>query len=71
MDIQMPNMDGNEAARKIRAFEDRKKASIPIIAMTASVYENDRIAAFAAGMNDFTEKPIIITQLYETMKKYL
>ncbi len=71
MDIQMPNMNGIEATAAIRAMEDRRKAATPIIAMTASVYAEDRTAAFSAGMNDFTEKPIVVEQLYETMSKYL
>ncbi len=71
MDIRMPNMDGIEATRRIRALPDPKKARIPIVAMTADVREPDRAAAFAAGMNDFTEKPILVEQFYETLKKYL
>ena len=58
MDILMPNMDGLEATRQIRRMTDPEKASIPIIAVSANTCERDRNAAFMAGMNDFTEKPI-------------
>ncbi len=71
MDIQMPGMNGLEATRAIRGLADREKASIPIIAMTASVYEKDRAAAFAAGMNDFCEKPIAAEKLFAAMKRFL
>lgn len=71
MDIRMPNMDGIEATKRIRALEDEQKASIPIIAMTANVYEKDRSAAFAAGMNGFTEKPIIREKLFSMMQQFL
>ena len=71
MDIKMPNLDGLEATRRIRALADPAKAAIPIIAMTANVYEKDRIAALESGMNDFTEKPILTEKLFAAMKKYL
>ena len=71
MDIQMPNMDGLEATRRIRALDDPVKARIPIIAMTASVFDEDRKAAFAAGMDDFTEKPIVVPALYDAMRRHL
>ena len=71
MDIRMPDMDGIEATRQIRALEDAQKASIPIIAMTANVYEKDRNAAFAAGMNGFTEKPIVREKLFSMMQQFL
>ena len=71
MDIMMPHMDGLEATRRIRQLADRKKAEIPIIAMTTNVSEKDRNAALAAGMNDFEEKPIFIDKLFDTMRKYL
>lgn len=71
MDINMPNMDGLEATREIRDLPDDRKASVPIIAMTASVCETDREAAFEAGMDDFTEKPIISHTLLATMKQHL
>jgi len=71
MDIKMPNMDGMEATRRIRQLADPARAGIPIIAMTANVYEKDRLAALQAGMNDFTEKPIMTEKLFAAMKKYL
>ena len=71
LDLMLPNMDGIEATQRIRNMEDTQKAGIPIIAMTANVNEADRNAAFGAGMDGFTEKPIHIGELYETMKRYL
>ena len=71
MDIQMPNMDGIDATKAIRRLPDKQKAKIPIIAMTARVYEEDRKAAFAAGMNDFTEKPILIEELCKAIQKFI
>ena len=71
MDIMMPRMDGIEVTRRIRALEDLEKASIPIIAVSTSVQKKDRSAAIDAGMNEYTEKPIFVDKLFETMKKYL
>ena len=71
MDILMPNMDGLEATRRIRHLEDPKKASIPIIAMTTTVSEKDRNAAFEAGMDAFTEKPIFVDRFYASLSLYL
>lgn len=71
MDILMPKMDGLETTKRIRKLPDRTKAAIPIIAMTANVFEKDRNDAFAAGMDAFAEKPISTDKLFETMKKYL
>ena len=71
MDIQMPDMNGIEATECIRALPEPERADIPIIAMTASVYPLDRKAAFDAGMNDFTEKPIVVEHLYDTLRRYL
>ena len=71
MDILMPKMDGLETTRRIRKLADREKSAIPIIAMTANVFEKDRNDAFAAGMDAFAEKPISTDKLFETMKKYL
>ncbi|MBR4455288.1 MAG: response regulator [Solobacterium sp.] len=71
MDLAMPNMDGFEATRQIRELRTGEKANIPIIAMTANVSDNDRNEAVAAGMNAFTEKPILIDRLFETLKQYL
>ena len=71
MDILMPDMDGIEATRRIRRLEDPGKASIPIIAISANVYEKDRTEAFEAGMDDFAEKPIMIDRLFHTINKFL
>ena len=71
MDVKMPNMDGIEATRRIRLLADAGKASIPIIAVTANIYDKDRNAAMQAGMNAFTEKPISVERLIEIMKQYL
>ena len=58
MDIQMPNMDGYKAAETIRGLSDQKKADIPIVAMTANAFEEDRRMAFSKGMNGHIAKPI-------------
>ncbi len=71
MDIQMPVMDGYEAAKKIRAFEDKRLADIPIIAMTANAFEEDKKRAFEAGMNDHIAKPIDVKKLLQAMGKIL
>lgn len=71
MDLSMPRMDGMEATRQIRALEDRDKAAIPIIAMTANVYEKDRKAALKAGMNAFTEKPIFTEKLFAAIAAHV
>ena len=63
MDIQMPNMDGYKATRCIRRLDDKKKAEIPIIAMTANAFEEDKKRAFDAGMNEHIAKPIDIEKL--------
>lgn len=63
MDIQMPNMNGYEATRKIRQFENVKKASIPILAMTANAFEEDKKMAIEAGMNGHISKPIDVSVL--------
>lgn len=63
MDIQMPNMDGYQAAQYIRHLNDKTKAEIPIIAMTANAFAKDRIQAFDAGMNGHIAKPIDIEKL--------
>ena len=60
MDIQMPKMDGYKATREIRTLKNNKKANIPIIAMTANAFEEDRKKAFKAGMNAHITKPIDI-----------
>lgn len=58
MDIQMPRMDGYMATREIRTLADSRKANIPIIAMTANAFEEDKQKALAAGMNGHMSKPI-------------
>ena len=71
MDIQMPVMNGYDAARKIRGLDDPQKANIPIIAMTANAFTEDRQAALDAGMNDHIAKPINMNVLVPTIQKYL
>ena len=71
MDIQMPVMNGYDAAKKIRRMEDPQKANIPIIAMTANAFTEDRQAALDAGMNDHVAKPINMNILVPTIQKYL
>ena len=71
MDIQMPVMNGYDAARKIRRLDDPQKANIPIIAMTANAFTEDRQAALDAGMNDHIAKPINMNILVPTIQKYL
>ena len=63
MDIQMPNMDGYQATQCIRHLNDKKKAEIPIIAMTANAFEEDKKRAFDADMNEHIAKPIDIEKL--------
>ena len=71
MDIQMPVMNGYDAAKKIRRMDDPQKADIPIIAMTANAFSEDRQAALDAGMNDHLSKPINMSILVPTIQKYL
>ena len=68
MDIQMPYMDGYKATQTIRAFDDRELADIPIIAMTANAFEEDKNKALESGMNSHLAKPINIGELFETLK---
>jgi len=68
MDIQMPHMDGYEATRRIRAMNDKTKANIPIYAMTADAFEEDRKKALNAGLNGHIAKPIDIANLMEVLK---
>ena len=69
MDVRMPIMDGYEAARTIRALEDKELASIPIIAMTANAFEEDKKEAIHCGMNGHLAKPIDIAMLFDTLDK--
>lgn len=71
MDIQMPVMNGYDAAKKIRRMDDLPKADIPIIAMTANAFSEDKQAALNAGMNDHVSKPINMNILVPTIQKYL
>lgn len=71
MDVQMPVMDGYEATRRIRGSSDRKLASIPIIAMTANAFEEDRQAAFAAGMDSYIQKPFDAADLLRVIAEQI
>jgi CheY-like chemotaxis protein len=67
MDVQMPEMDGNEATRNIRKLKIPKAQQIPIIAMTANVFREDIKDCLEAGMNDHIAKPIDPTTLYKSI----
>ena len=71
MDIQMPHMDGYTATRAIRELPDPERRSIPILAMTANAFEEDRQAALAAGMDGHIPKPIDIRKLLEELNRFL
>ena len=71
MDIQMPVMDGYDAAARIRRMKDEKKASIPIIAMTANAFAEDKQKAISMGMNDHVAKPIDMNVLLPVIAKYI
>lgn len=71
MDIQMPVMDGYAATRAIRALEDQELASIPIIAMTADAFQEDKKRALDAGMNAHISKPIEVGKLLDELEKIL
>ena len=68
MDIQMPNMDGYNATQLIRRLPDKKKSRVPVIAMTANAFEEDKRNALAAGMDGFLSKPIVIEELLHTLQ---
>ena len=71
MDIQMPQMDGYEATRQIRALEDKEKAGIPIVAVTANAFEEDRQIAMEAGMNGHLAKPYDVPEIMKALKELL
>ncbi|MCR5606533.1 MAG: response regulator, partial [Treponema sp.] len=68
MDVQMPKMDGYKATRLIRALPNKAVSCIPIIAMTANAFEEDKQHAFASGMNAHISKPIDVQNLIETLR---
>ena len=71
MDVQMPVMDGYTATRKIRALDDPARAKLPILAMTANAFDEDRRNALESGMNGFLSKPIVIGDLVQELRKIL
>ena len=71
MDIQMPNMDGYTATRRIREMQDEAKAGIPIVAMTANAFEEDKRKAFEAGMDAHVAKPINVKELLNVLLRLL
>ncbi len=68
MDVQMPVMDGCTATQRIRALKDPARAAVPIVAMTANVFEEERKQAFDCGMNGFLSKPIVVEELIDALK---
>jgi len=71
MDIQMPRLNGYDATRQIRELLDPKDVHIPIIAMTANAFEEDRRNAFAAGMDEHLAKPFDVNKLFDTLARYI
>lgn len=71
MDVQMPLMNGYEATRAIRGLENKELASIPILAMTANAFEEDRQEALRSGMNGHIAKPIDLKKLMQTLEETL
>ena len=71
MDVQMPVMDGLEATRRIRSGENPLGRTIPILAMTANAFDEDRRNALESGMNGFLSKPIVIDDLVQELRKIL
>jgi signal transduction histidine kinase/DNA-binding response OmpR family regulator len=71
MDVQMPEMDGYEATRRIRALDNPRAQEIPIVAMTANVFREDIEKCLAAGMNEHIGKPIDVKELLSALHKYL
>ncbi len=70
MDIQMPKMDGYRATMEIRSLKNNRKANIPIVAMTANAFEEDKKKAFAAGMNGHIAKPINMTEIAKVLDRF-
>ena len=70
MDIQMPKMDGYTATREIRTLKDTKKANVPIIAMTANAFDEDRKKAIKAGMNGHIAKPIDVNVILQNLDRF-
>jgi len=71
MDVQMPGVDGYEATRRIRAFDHPKAKIIPIVAMTANVFNEDIEKCLEAGMNDHLGKPINFNEMLGKLRRYL
>ena len=71
MDIQMPHMNGYQAARTIRALKEPEKANIPILAMTANAFEEDKREAFRSGMNGHLAKPVNVRELMRELANIL
>jgi osomolarity two-component system sensor histidine kinase NIK1 len=73
MDIMLPEMDGYEITRAIREMEKQNNVEnpVPIIALTANTYDNDKEKCFNAGMNDYLSKPFTSKQLIDVIAKYL
>lgn len=71
MDVQMPVMDGYTATKEIRQLENKELAQIPIVAMTANAFDEDKKKAFECGMNSHISKPVDVEVLFDTLKKML
>lgn len=71
MDIQMPNMDGYQAAQSIRAFSDKKKAAIPILAVTANAFPEDFDKTIESGMDGHIAKPLDAQKMFQTITEVL
>ena len=71
MDIQMPNMNGYDATRTIRSLKDSEKANIPILAMTANAFEEDKREVYRCGMNGHLAKPLDMKILAATLEKWM
>ena len=71
MDILMPNMNGYESTRAIRKLENKSKSRIPIIAMTANAFDEDKRQALEAGMDDHVAKPVDVKKLFKSIEAVL